>query len=150
MAELNAPGSVMVLVIGIAAWITRPSGRGGNAASPPRKCQWHPIVCSYVQVPAAPHARPGSGAAGPLRPRPVRVEPGRRAALPLAPGPQERPGLPGAVPAAHPGASGEPVAGGRLPDRPAAGAARLRPGDDGVRRPGEPGRTAVVAQGRAG
>ena len=58
--------------------------------------------------------RPGGGAAGPLRPRPVRLEPGRRAALPLAPGPAGRAGLPGAVPAAHPGAGRAPVAGGRL------------------------------------
>ena len=90
------------LVIRIAAWRPRPSGRGGNAASPPRKCQWCPIVCSYVPVPAAPHPRPGGGAAGPLRPRPVHLEPGRRAALPLAPRPGGRAGLPGAVPAAHP------------------------------------------------
>ena len=109
-----------------------------------------PIVCSHVPVPAAPHARPAGGAAGPLRARPVRVEPGRRAALPLAPGPGGRAGLPGAVPAAHRRAGGAPVAGRRLPDGAAAGAARLRPGDDGVLRPGEPGRAAVVAQGRAG
>src|ERR1035438_3065069 len=68
---------------------------------------------------------PAGGAAGPLRPRPVHLEPGRRTALPLAPRPQERTRLPGAVPAAHRRASGEPVAGGRLPDGPAAGAARL-------------------------
>ena len=133
-----------------AAWRPRPSGRGGNAASPPRKCQWYSLVCSHVPVPAAPHARPGSGAAGPLRPRPVRMEPGRRATRPLAPGPQGRAGLPGAVPPAHRRPGRAPVAGRRLPDGPAAGAARLRPGDDGVLRPGEPGRAAVVAQGRAG
>ena len=50
-------------VIRIAAWRPRPSGRGGNAASPPRKCQWYPIVCSHVPVPAAPHPRPAGGAA---------------------------------------------------------------------------------------
>src|ERR1017187_9399857 len=138
------------LVIRIAAWRPRPSDRGGNAASPPRKCQWCPIVCSYVPVPAAPHARPAGDTAGPPRPRPVRMEPGRRTALPLAPRPRERPGLPGAVPAAHPGPGGKSVAGGGLPDGAAAGAAGLRPGDDGVLRSGEPGRAAVVAQGRAG
>ena len=37
-----------------------------------------------------------------------------------------------------------------LPDGAAAGAAGLRPGDDGVLRPGESGPAAVVAQGRAG
>ena len=137
-------------LIRIAAWRPRPSGRGGNAAPPPRKCQWYSIVCSHVQVPAAPHPRPAGGAAGPLRPRPVRMEPGRRAARPLAPGPGERAGLPGAVPAAHRRAGGAPVAGRRLPDGAAAGAAGLRPGDDGVLRPGQPGRAAVVAQGRAG
>ena len=52
------------------------------------------------------------------------------------PGRDERAGLPGAVPAAHPGASRAPVAGRRLPDGPAAGTARLRPGDGGVLRPG--------------
>ena len=120
----------------IAAWRPRPSGRGGNAASPPRKCQWCSLVCSHVPVPAAPHARPASGAAGPLRPRPVRLEPGRRAARPLAPRPEGRAGLPGAVPAAHRRPGRAPVAGRRLPDGPAAGPARLRPGDDGVLRPG--------------
>src|ERR1019366_9523912 len=75
----------------------------GNAASPPRKCRRYSLVCSYVPVPADPHARPAGSAAGPLRPRPVHLEPGRRAALPLAPGPGERARLPGAGPAAHPG-----------------------------------------------
>ena len=42
-----------------------------------------------------------------------------------------------------------PVAGRRLPDGAAGGPAGLRPGDDGVLGPGEPGRAAVVAQGRA-
>ena len=68
------------------------------------------LVCSHVQVPAAPHARPGSGAAGPLWPRPVRMEPGCRTARPLAPG-RGRAGLPGAVPAAtrrEPGTRGWP------------------------------------------
>ena len=69
---------------------------------------------------------------------------------PLAPGPGQGVGLPGAVSAAHPGTSGKPVAGRRLPDGPASGAAGLRPGDDRVLRPGPPGRAAVVAQGRAG
>ena len=32
-----------------------------------RKCHWCPIVCSYVQVPAAPHTRPAGDTAGPLR-----------------------------------------------------------------------------------
>ena len=83
-------------------------------------------------------------------PRPVHMEPGRRAARPLAPRPEERARLPGTVPAAHRRAGRAPVAGGRLPDRPAAGPARLRPGDGRVLRPGESGRAAVVAQGRAG
>ena len=39
---------------------------------------------------------------------------------------------------------------GRLPDGPAASPAGLRPGDGRVLRPGEPGRAAVVAQGRPG
>src|SRR6202453_410316 len=43
-------------VITMAAWRPRPSGRGGNAASPPSKCRRYPIVCSYVPVPA--HPRP--------------------------------------------------------------------------------------------
>ena len=42
--------------------------------------------------------------------------------------------------AAHPGAGGIPVAGRRLPNGAAAGAARLQPGDDGLLRPGQPGR----------
>ena len=63
---------------------------------------------------APPRARPAGGAAGALRPRPVRVKPGRRAARPLAPRPAGRAGLPGAVPAAHPGAGRVPVAGRRL------------------------------------
>jgi hypothetical protein len=134
--------------IRIAAWGPWPSGRGGNAVSPPRKCQHHPIVCSHVPVPAQPHPRPGSGAAGPLRPRPVRLEPGRRAALPLAPGPEECPRLRGAVPAAHRRAGRAPVAGCWLPDGAAAGAAGLHPGHGRVLRPGQPGRAAVVAQGR--
>ena len=46
--------------------------------------------------------------------------------------------------------AGHPWLAAGLPDGAAAGAARLRPGDDGVLRPGEPGRAAVVAQGRAG
>src|ERR1017187_3036989 len=114
-----------------------------------RKCQWCPIVCSYVPVPAAPHARPAGGAAGPLRPRPVRMEPGRRTALPLAPRPAGRAGLPGAAPAAHPGASRAPVAARRLPYSAAASPARLRSGDGRVLRPGQPGRAAVLAQGWA-
>ena len=85
------------MVIRSAAWRPRPSGRGGNAASPPRKCRCCPIVCSHVPVPTASHPRPGNGAAGPLRARPVCVEPGRRAARPLAPRPERRAGLPGAV-----------------------------------------------------
>ena len=40
-------------------------------------------------------------------PRPVRLEPRRRAARPLAPRPEARAGLPGAVPAAHRRAGGE-------------------------------------------
>src|SRR5260370_21583818 len=135
-------------LIRIAAWRPRPSGRGGNAGSPPRKGRWNPIVCSYVPVPAHPHARPRSGAAGPLHARPVRVEPRRRAALPLAPPPQQRAWLPGTVPAAHPPASPAPVAGRRLPDGAAAATARLHPRDDRLLRPGQPGRSAVVAQGR--
>ena len=47
------------------------------------------------------------------------------------------------------GASGKPVAGRRFPDGPAAGAAGLRRGDDGVLRPGQPGPAAVLAQSRA-
>ena len=35
-----------------------PLGRGGNAASPRRKCRDCPIVCSYVEVPAAPLGSP--------------------------------------------------------------------------------------------
>src|ERR1700691_615862 len=140
----SCPPMPYVSLITIAAWRTRPSGRGGHAASPPRKCQWWSIVCSHVPVPAYPHARAGSGAAGSLRARPVRVEPGRRAALLVAPGPGERAGLPAAVPAAHPGEGGAPVAGRRLPDGAAAGAARLRPGNDRVLRPGQPRRAAVV------
>src|SRR5271166_1492917 len=95
-ARILDVGALAVALIRIAAWRPRPSGRGGNAASPPRKCQCRPIVCSHVPVPAVPHARPASGAAGPLRPRLVRLEPRRRAALPLAPGPPGRAGLPGA------------------------------------------------------
>src|ERR1035437_6990102 len=147
--RIRRSGALTGLVIRIAAWSPRPSGRGGNAASPPRKCQCCPIVCSHVPVPAAPQPRPAGGAAGPLRPRPVHLEPGRRAALPLAPGPGGRAGLPGAVPAAHPGTGREPVAGCRLPDGAAAGAARLRPGDDGVLRPGEPGQTVGIDRGVA-
>jgi hypothetical protein len=79
-------------VIRIAAWRPRSPGRGGNSASPPRKCRRYPIVCSHVPIPAPPHPRPESGAVGPLRPDPVRVEPRRRTALPLAPRPQGRPG----------------------------------------------------------
>jgi uncharacterized protein YbjT (DUF2867 family) len=62
-------------IIRVAAWKPRSSDRGGNAASPPRECRLLSLVCSHVPVPAAPHARPGGGAAGSLRPRPVRVEP---------------------------------------------------------------------------
>jgi Aldehyde dehydrogenase family len=36
--------------IEVAAWRPRPSGREGNAASPPRKCRRYPIVCSHVAV----------------------------------------------------------------------------------------------------
>ena len=42
------------------------------------------------------------------------------------------------------------MAAARLSDGAAAGLAGLRPGDGGLLRPGEPGRAAVVAQGRAG
>ena len=41
-------------VIRIAVWAARSSGRGGNTASPPQKCQRYSLVCSYVPVPAAP------------------------------------------------------------------------------------------------
>src|SRR6266566_5151821 len=136
--------------IRIAAWIPPPSGRGGNAASPPRKCRRYSLVCSHVPVPSAPHARPGSGAAGPLRPRPVHLEPRGRAAPALAPGPGKGAGLPGAVPAAHRRPRGASVAGRRFPDGAAAGAARLRPGDGRLLRPAEPGGQAIVAQGRPG
>src|SRR5579862_1382310 len=119
-----------------------------NAASPPRKCRWYSIVCSYVPVPSAPLACPGGSPAGPLRPRPVCVEPGGRAAPALAPGPGERAGLPGAVPTAHYRPLGAPVAGRRLPDGAAAGAARFRPGDgELLRRLAWP---PVVAEGRPG
>ena len=77
----------------------------------PRKCQWYSLVCSHVPLPAAPHARPGDGAAGHCGQ--ARYVARRRAALPLAPGPGGRAGLPGAVPAAHPGAGRAPVAGRR-------------------------------------
>src|SRR6266568_2141009 len=138
--------------IRIAAWRPRPSGRGGNAASPPQECRRHSLVCSHVPVPAAPHPRPAGGAAGPLRARPVRMEPGRRAARALGPRPGggDRPGggglrsvvhgrvaaLPGpdragagqaAAAAAHAGprcAGLEPPRPGEVRDRPAAG-----PGD---------------------
>ena len=96
-----------------AAWRPRSSGRGGNAASPPRKCQRCPIVSSHVQVPAAPHTRPAGGAARALRACPVRVEPRRRAAHPLAPRPESAPGYREQCARAHPGAGGVPVAGRR-------------------------------------
>lgn len=35
---------------------------GGNAASPPKKCQWLSLMCSHVLVPSGPLARPGGGA----------------------------------------------------------------------------------------
>src|SRR6516225_1517557 len=148
--EATAPWGCAGTVIRIAAWRPRSSGRGGDAASPPLQCRWQSLVCSHVPVPAAPVARPGGGAAGPLRPRPVRVEPGRRAARALAAGASGRAGLPGAVPAAHRRAAGPFVAGRRLPDGAAAGAAGLRPGGDRVLQPGEPGPAAGLAQGRAG
>ena len=91
-----------------------------------------------------------SGAAGPLRPRPVRVEPGGRAASVLAPGPEERSGLPGAVPAAHPGAGGIPVAGRRVPDECQQQALRdFARARAAVLRPAQPGAAAVnfMAQG---
>ena len=66
-----------------------------------QECRWWSLVCSHVPVPSDSVGRPGGAAAGPLRPRPVRVEPRGRAARALASGPDERPGLPGAVPAAH-------------------------------------------------
>src|SRR5262249_26381871 len=84
---------------------------GSNAASPPQKCQECSLVCSYVSVPPAPRARPGGGAARALQPCPVHVEPGHRAARPLASGPQGRARLPGAVPSAHGRAEGAPLAG---------------------------------------
>ena len=37
-----------------------PSGREGNAASPPPECPWCSLVCSHVPVPPAPVARPAS------------------------------------------------------------------------------------------
>ena len=40
--------SPVVDLIRITAWRPRPSGRGGNAASPPRKCRRCSIVCSHV------------------------------------------------------------------------------------------------------
>ena len=84
------------------------SRRGDPAFRPGRKRR---ITSPEMSVPsdsvfACPgtgcsHPRPGSGAAGPLRPRPVRVEPGRGAAFSMAPGAAGPAGLPGAVPAAH-------------------------------------------------
>src|SRR6266702_3604207 len=136
-----------IVVIRIAAWSPRPSGRDRNAASPPRECRWWSLVCSYVPIPPAAHARPGGGAAWPLRPRPVRVEPRGRAASALAPGSDERSRTPGAVPAAHRGPGGAPVAGRGLADGSAAGAEGLRQGDSRVLRPAEPGWATVVAQG---
>jgi hypothetical protein len=108
-------------------------GRKRRVTSP--ESQRYPILCSHVPVPAAPHP-PGSGAAGPLRPRPVRVEPGRRAARPLAPGRACRVtwSSAGSLPPRGPGTHGWPP----LPDDAAAGAARLRPGDGGVLGPGNP------------
>ena len=134
----------------MAATRPRPSGRGGNAASPPRKCQRWPIVCSHVQVPAAPHPRPGGGAAAALRPRPVRVEPGRRAAPSLAPGQESAPGYLEqcrqltAARAEYPWLrqGSQMVQQQALRDFAQAMAASSAPG--------QPGRAAVVAQGRAG
>ena len=53
---------------------------------------------------------------------------------------EERAGLPGAVPSAHPGTGGVPVAGGGHPNGAAASAARFRPGDGRVLRPAHPAR----------
>ena len=59
------PGPRTGLFIGINGTET-PVFRPGmdNAASPPRKCRWCPIVCSHVQVPAASHARPAGRCCG--------------------------------------------------------------------------------------
>src|SRR6266536_2351795 len=123
---------------------------GDDAASPPRKCQRYSLLCSYVSLPAAPFAYPGSRAARSLRTRPVRVELGGRTAPALAPGPGERAELPGAVPATHPGPHRVRMAGRRFRDGAAAGTAGLLPGNGGVLRPGEASRAAIVAQGRTG
>src|SRR6516164_7276341 len=135
------------MVIRIATWRPRTSGRGGNAASPPRKCRRYSLVCSYVPIPSAAYVHPGDDAARPLRARPVRVEPGGRAAPALAPRPGGRSWLPGAVSAAHRRPRGAPVAGCRLPDGAAAGAAGLRSGRGELLR--RYARPPVVAQGRA-
>src|SRR5215211_9049612 len=75
-------------------------------------------------LPAVPHTRAGGGAVGPLRARPVRVEPGGGAAVLVAARPPSARAH-RAVPAAHRGSRRVPVAGGGQRDHSAAGAAGL-------------------------
>ena len=56
-ASSSARSASELILTRIAAWRLRPSGRAGNAASPPRKCQRRSIVCSHVPVPTAPPAQ---------------------------------------------------------------------------------------------
>ena len=86
----------------------------------------------------------GSRAARALRPRPVRVEPGRGAAVLVAAGPGQRAVTSGADAAARGGQGRRAVAAGGVILGPAAGPAGLRHGDGRVLRPAEPGRETVV------
>ena len=67
-------------------------GRRRRFTSPENVRVSDSVFACPVTLGLSPHARQASSAAGPLRPCPVRVEPRRRAALPLAPGPQGAPG----------------------------------------------------------
>src|SRR6266545_6769678 len=82
------------------------------------------LGCADEPLPAVPHPRAAGRAAGPLRARPVRVEPGGGAAVVVAAGPPGT-GVRRAVPAALRGPSRQSVAGGGQRDRPAAGVAGL-------------------------
>src|SRR6266545_6602419 len=82
------------------------------------------LACAHEPLPAVPHTRPRGHAPGPLRARPVRVEPGGGAARVVAARPPAA-WLRRAMPPALPSPRRLPVAGDRQRDRPAAGAAGL-------------------------
>src|SRR6266540_189735 len=98
------------------------------------------LACAHEPLPAVPHTRPRGHAPGPLRARPVRVEPGGGAARVVAARPPAA-WLRRAMPPALPSPRRLPVAGDQQPAAPSPPSWRKRDVNEGFRivavRPGD-------------